>query len=239
MYVFACEASSSTASVALLDGERLLGEFSVNAGNTHTENLLPMTDALLGAASLKPDDVGLFVLSAGPGSFTGVRIAASFLKGLAFGRSVPSVAVSTLEALAFNARGLADIALPCLDARRGQIYSAIFDISGAYPERITPDLALPAEEMIEKARASVESGKKIVVPGDGSHILFDLLSREGFNPVQVPERLKYQSAASAAALGLRFYREGKYTDAASLKPVYLRIPQAERDRLKKLSEQNA
>lgn len=237
MYVFACEASSSTASVALLDGERLIGEFSVNAGNTHTENLLPMTNALFDAASLTVDDVGLFVLSAGPGSFTGVRIAASFIKGLAFGRDVPSVAVSTLESLAMNARGLADISLPCLDARRGQIYSAIFDISGEYPDRITPDLALPAEEMIEKVRPLIGSGKRIAVPGDGSHILNALLIREGCEPAVVPEKLKYQSAASAAALGLRRYLNGEHTDAKSLKPVYLRIPQAERDRQKKLSEE--
>ena len=235
MYVFACEASSATASVALLKDDKLIGEFSVNAGNTHTENLLPMTDALLSAASIGVPDIGLFVLSAGPGSFTGVRIAAAHIKGLAFGRAVPAVAVSTLASLAENVCGSADIAVPCLDARRGQIYSAIFDVSGAAPLRISEDAALSASEMAEKLNPYIEAGKRIAVPGDGSAVLTGVLGGLGANLSEVSERGRYQSAASAAKAGLRLYRQGVYTDAASLRPIYLRIPQAERDRLAKLA----
>ncbi|MBP5270374.1 MAG: tRNA (adenosine(37)-N6)-threonylcarbamoyltransferase complex dimerization subunit type 1 TsaB [Clostridia bacterium] len=238
MYIFACESSSGTASVALLRDRSPLGEFSVNAGNTHTETLLPMTDALLRACGITPADVGLFVLSAGPGSFTGVRIAAAHIKGLAFGRAVPAVAVSTLESLAFNLSGLCDIAAPCLDARRNQIYTSLFDCSGDYPVRMTPDEALPAADAADRIASFAAEGRRIAVPGDGSRVLTGVLKQRGIDAVTPHGTSRFQSAVSAALAGLLKYEKGEFTDAQSLRPVYLRVPQAERDRLERLNHNN-
>ena len=238
MYIFACESSSGTASVALLRDREPLGEFSVNAGNTHTETLLPMTDALFRACGITPDDVGLFVLSAGPGSFTGVRIAAAHIKGLAFGRDVPAASVSTLEALAFNLSGLCDIAAPCLDARRNQIYTSLFDCSGDCPVRLTPDEALPAAAAADRIAPLFAEGKRIAVSGDGSLVLTGVLKQRGTDAVTPPGMSRFQSAVSAALLGLQKYEKGEVTDAQSLRPVYLRIPQAERDRLERLNNKS-
>ena len=147
MKVLALDSTALVASVALCEDGKLLGELTLNNGNTHSQTLLPMVEFLLKQFDMTPGDVDLFAATVGPGSFTGVRIGAATLKGLAFGRNRPCVAVSALEALAYNMRDTDGIVCALMDARRGQFYTATFEVKDGTVERITPDEAKSGEDI--------------------------------------------------------------------------------------------
>ena len=152
MKILAFDSTAKAASVAVCDGERLLGLYNLDNGLTQSELLLPMAENLLASLKLSFNDMGLLAASTGPGSFTGVRIGVSLVKGIAFGRNIPCVSVSTLEALAENISTLEGILVPAMDARRGQLYTAIFKSDGEYAERITPDMAISTEKLAEELK---------------------------------------------------------------------------------------
>lgn len=228
MLILALESTALVASVALCEDERLIGEYSLNNGNTHSETLLPMAESLLSLSSVGTDKIDLFACAAGPGSFTGVRIGAATVKGLAFGRNKPCIGVSSLEALAYNSRGFDGLICPCMNARRGQVYNALFDGGG---NRLCDDRALAIEELCKELAGK---GKRVLVCGDGTGITLD-----GFcgrvDAVPAPERSRYQSAYAVAQCALAEYRAGKRTSDVELTPVYLRLSQAERMRLERES----
>lgn len=228
MIVLAVESSAVAASVALQKDERLLAEMTLNRGNTHSENLLPMVEALLTRLDLTIDDVDLFAVSVGPGSFTGVRIGVATIKGLAFGKNKPCVGVSTLEALAENLAFLSDgLICPVMNARRNQVYTALFRGKA----RLTPDMAISAEELEERLAAYTEP---VLFVGDG----YDLVTSQTGHPyLPLPERLRLQSAASVASVALQKAKEGALLTDAQLSPVYLRPSQAERTRAENLKKQ--
>ena len=126
MIILALDSTAQTGSVALCRDEKLIASFTLNTGNTHSETLLPSVEAVLSLSDMTADDVDLFACAKGPGSFTGVRIGAATVKGLAFGKDKPSLGVSTLEALAYNLRGFSGILCPVMNARRSQVYNALF-----------------------------------------------------------------------------------------------------------------
>ena len=142
MKIFACDSTAKTASVALCENNILLAEFTQNGGNTHSETLLPMVESALKTLGLRADDIDLFACSAGPGSFTGVRIGAATIKGLAFAKGKPCVGVSTLEALAYNLVGYEGLICPVMNARRSQVYTALFRSNGEVLERLMDDSAI-------------------------------------------------------------------------------------------------
>ena len=236
MIIFACDSTAVIASVALCDGEKLLAEFTLNNGNTHSETLLPMTEAILSRLGMTPADIGLFACSAGPGSFTGVRIGVATVKGLAYGRGKPCVGVSSLEALSLNHKGLhpdGTLVCPVMDARRNQLYNALFEIKDGRPERLTPDRAVSAASLASELAGL---GRRTAVCGDGSAILLGALGGLRDGPETVfSDRLGFQSAYSVALAALRAYERGEAVDDAALRPVYLRPPQAERERLERLA----
>lgn len=228
MIVLAIESSAIAASVALQSDDRLLAELTLNRGNTHSENLLPMVETLLTRTGLSVDDVDLFAVSAGPGSFTGVRIGVATVKGLAFGKGKSCVGVSTLEALAENLAFLSDgLICPVMNARRNQVYTALF----RGKSRILPDQAISVAELEEVLSGYSEP---VWFVGDG----YELVTSQIKHVYQtLPERLRLQSAASVAAVALRYAKEGKVTDDARLFPVYLRPSQAERTRAEAMKAQ--
>ena len=236
MIIFACDSTAVIASVALCDGEKLLAEFTLNNGNTHSETLLPMTEAILSRLGMTPADIGLFACSAGPGSFTGVRIGVATVKGLAYGRGKPCVGVSSLEALSLNHKGLhpdGTLVCPVMDARRNQLYNALFEIKDGRPERLTPDRAVSAASLASELAGL---GRRTAVCGDGSAILLGALGGLRDGPETVfSDRLGFQSAYAVALAALRAYERGEAVDDAALRPVYLRPPQAERERLERLA----
>ena len=230
MKIFACDSTAKTASVALCEDNTLLAEFTQNGGNTHSETLLPMTEVLLNSMKTDIDEIDVFAVSEGPGSFTGVRIGAATVKGFAHGKNKPCIGVSTLEALARNlAFGESKIVAPVMDARRGQFYTAKFAYKDGKLERLSEDSAMSYDEFLSDIR---EGGERIYLCGDGylpaRKLLGDELSFE------TPEKLRYQSAYSVAQIAYEKLLSGDRTTAEELRPTYLRLPQAERDRLNKL-----
>ena len=227
MKIFACESTAKTASVALCEDNILLAEFTQNGGNTHSETLLPMTEVLLNSMKTDIDEIDVFAVSEGPGSFTGVRIGAATVKGFAHRKDKPCIGVSTLEALARNlAFGEDKIIIPVMDARCGQFYTAKFAFKDCKLDRIGEDTPMSFEDFLEDVKAL---GERVYLCGDGYAPARKLLGDE-FS-YETPEKLRYQSAYSVAQIAYEKYLAGDRTSAEDLRPTYLRLPQAERDRL--------
>ena len=236
MKILAFDGTAKAASIALTDGDRLLGHYTIDNGLTQSELLLPMAENLLKSLKLSFSDIELYATSVGPGSFTGVRIGVSLIKGLAFGRNIPCVGVSTLEALAENLFPLRGIIVPCMDARRGQVYSATFRCDGEKMERLTEDRAIALCDLAEELRAF--EGESIYISGDGYTVAVSALSKAGITLSPTPELLINESGASVARVAKRMYERGEYQTDIELSPVYLRMPQAERERLEREAEKN-
>ena len=234
MKILAFDGTAKAATVAVLNDDRILGHYTIDNGLTQSELLLPMAESLLKSLKLSYSDIDLFATSVGPGSFTGVRIGVSLVKGLAFGKDIPCVGVSTLEALAENLMPLKGILVPCMDARRGQVYTATFVSNGKELRRITEDRAIPlsllADELKEIKR------KNIYLSGDGYEISKKTLLAEGVKLSPTPELLILESAASVARVAKRLYEAGGDFSDRTLSPIYLRMPQAERERLEREAE---
>ncbi len=225
MITLAIDSTAVAASVAVVDSDKILAEYTVNTALTHSETLLPMIKAVLSSAKLTVKDVELFALTVGPGSFTGVRIGVSVIKGLCFGTNKPIVSVSTLEALARNLEGFEGIICPLMDARRNQLYNALFKNG----KRLTPDRLISAQDL-EKELANYS--EPVYFTGDGYNLAHSLIKAE--NIKHTPVRLRLQNAVAVAITAQESYKanENIFTDA-SIAPIYLRPSQAERERKEK------
>ena len=237
MKILAFDSTAKVASAAVSDGEKILAEYSVDNGLTQSELLLPMAEDLLRSLKMSFADIDLFACSAGPGSFTGVRIGVALVKGLAFGRNIPCAEVSTLEALAENLSGLDGITVAVMDARRGQFYCALFESSENGIKRLTDDAPLSAKELAD-ALASYE-GRTVYLVGDGYLPAKRALESLGVKTAVTPEKLRNESAASVAICAARAALAKKTVSDRDIKPCYLRVPQAERERLERLNTQGA
>lgn len=239
MIILAIDTTAKTATVALTEDERLIGLSILNTNNTHSVTLLSTIESMLSAANVTLNDVGLLVCSAGPGSFTGVRIGAATVKGLAFANGIRCIGVSSLEALAMNIPFVSGTVCAVMDARRGQLYNALFEMSDGVLTRITPDRVITAEELASELS---EHKEKIYTVGDGYAIAREALSSHDLP--DIPETLRYQNAYSVAMLGLKKYNlctaeEREKLTAAALSPIYLRASQAERERNERLKGERA
>ena len=232
MKILALDTTAKTATAAVLEDEKLLGIYTVNTENTHSETLLPMIKSLLSSLSLDVQAIDAFAVSIGPGSFTGVRIGAATLKGLAFGRNKPCVGVSTLKALASNLSGMSGIVCPVMNARRNQVYNAIYRACGKTLTELTADRAIGVPEL-EGELASFK--EPIYLVGDGDFLLYE---SGKLNYAYVPEQLRAQSAASVALCALADFRKGTAVSDSAVVPTYLRPSQAERERNEKSSKEN-
>ena len=233
MKILSLDTSATIASVALCEDDRLLAEYTLNNGNTHSETLLPMVEAVLHAHGMDVEDIDLFAASTGPGSFTGVRIGAATLKGLAFGSGKPCVGVSTLEAIAENLVMRVGLICPVMNARRSQVYTALFRSDGERLTRLSPDEALSIAELDERLSLY---GEAVSFVGDGYDVTLSALEKTTALPV--PDRLRHQSAYSVSQVALRaFYAKNTLTDS-ELKVNYLRPSQAERTLLEKQAERS-
>lgn len=228
MKILALDSSATVASVALCDGEKLLSEYTLNNGNTHSETILPMIEDLLSKFNMTADDVELFAASSGPGSFTGVRIGAATLKGLAFGKNKPCAEVSTLEALAENLVMNRGLICPVMNARRSQVYTALFRSDGEKLTRLMEDSAMSIEEL---DNLLAEYGEPVRFCGDGYGITVGVLKKTSFLPV--PDRLRHQSAYSVACVANRQFADNKCVTDKQFKVTYLRPSQAERELMEK------
>lgn len=234
MKILSLDSTSRYSSVALTEDGKILGHTFLDSGNTHSETLLPAIIDLLQFNHLHSDDIDLFACSAGPGSFTGVRIGVSILKGLCSGKGKPCVGVSTLEALAENLPFEDAILCPVMDARRNQVYTALFLRENGTLTRLTPDDLITLDVLCEKLKAY---NKKIYLCGDGYHLA---KSRMDIPTEDTPELLIAQNAVSVAKVAIRTFAANPDKDFSEgkLQPIYLRASQAERERLEKEKNQN-
>ncbi len=231
MKILAFDGTAKAASVAVADGNKTLAVWTIDNGLTQSELLLPMAEDMLKGLGLGFPDIDLYATAVGPGSFTGVRIGVSLVKGLAFGKGIPCVEVSTLDALAENLRGLCGIIVPCMDARRGQVYSATFKGNGKDLLRVCEDRAISLAELAEELKQY--RGQSIYLSGDGYGVARRALEKAGISLADTPELLILENAASVARVAKRKYEAGEVVSDREMSPLYLRMPQAERERLER------
>lgn len=228
MKILGFDSSARTASVALFDDRRLVAQYFQNCGLTHSRTLLPMAEDMLKNLGVELDDIGLLAVARGPGSFTGIRIGVSTVKGLAWANEMPVLGVSTLEAAAYNGLTLAEGSLVCavMDARRSQFYNALFEMHDGSPVRLCSDRAIDSSDLA----VDIEKYKKpVYLVGDGAELCYNIFGKINFSAVLAPEPLRYQSA-----WGVCMAAAGKAPQAVNeLLPVYLRLSQAERERQRK------
>ncbi len=233
MKILSVDSSAVAASVAICDDTTLLAEYTLNNGNTHSETILPMVESALKMLSLTVDDIDLFAVSNGPGSFTGVRIGTATVKALAFGKDKPCVGVSTLEALAYNLVGYKGLICPVMNARRSQVYTALFESDGERLTRVIEDTPMAVSEL---DGVLAECGEPVRFCGDGYDVTVPNLEKCKY--INVPERERLQSAYSVAVTALEKYKNGEYTNDRELVSTYLRPSQAERERVERLNNEN-
>ena len=230
MKILAFETSAKAASVALMDNGKLLGESYQNTGLTHSQTLMVMAEDLLKTCNLTAKDVEAVAVAAGPGSFTGVRIGVAAAKGFAWGGELPCYGVSTLEAMARNLGAYQGYVVPAMDARRSQVYTAIFHADKGVLTRVEEDMAISLAELSEKIKNFAEP---VFLVGDGAVLCYNTLLEEVPGLVLPPEHRMHQRAAGVALAAQAMADAGDPGNAAELTPNYLRLSQAERERAAK------
>lgn len=230
LLILAFETSAKAASTALLEDGRLLGESYQNTGLTHSQTLMVMAENLLKQCGKTVADVNAVAVAAGPGSFTGVRIGVAAAKGFAWGGEVPCYGVSTLEAMALSLGAYQGYVCPVMDARRSQVYNALYYVNQGQPDCITEDRAISLEQLKQELLALKEP---VFLVGDGSILTYRTLSEEVPNLVLPPEHRMHQRAVGVALLAAQKIAAGEPGDGAALTPNYLRLSQAERERLER------
>ena len=231
MLTLAFASAAKSASVALVRDGALVASYTQCSGLTHSRTLLPMGEDMLKNAELSLNDVDLIAVAHGPGSFTGVRIGVSMVKGLAWAGDKPCVGVSTLEAMAWHGLAAGGLICPVMDARRSQVYNALFRMEDGRPVRLTEDRPIALTELAEELRAYKE---RVFLVGDGAELSFRTLSALGLPCDLAPENLRMQSAWGVAMAAM----DKEPGSADSLLPVYLRLSQAERERQERLDREN-
>jgi len=227
MLTLAFESSAKAASVALVKDGELISQYSQCTALTHSRTLLPMAEDMLKNAELSVKDVDVVAVAHGPGSFTGIRIGVSTVKGLAWAADKPCVGVSTLEAMAWHGLSAGGYICPVMDARRSQVYNAIFRIENGRPVRVTEDRPIALSELAEEVRAL---DAPVFLVGDGTELTRKYFESAGIDCVAAPENLRWQSAWGVAMAA----SDKEPASSADLMCVYLRLSQAERERQERL-----
>ena len=227
MKVLALDSSAKTGSVALVDDNKIIGSFFINTALTHSQTLVPMIDALLKSTNTKADDVDVFAISAGPGSFTGVRIGVAAVKGMAMALDKKCASVSTLEAMAYNYIQEDVTVVAVMDARCQQVYNANFLIDNGEISRLCEDRAVSIEALADDL---AHFDGKIVLVGDGAELCYNNYKDKFDNVFLAPEHIRYQNAFGVAYAAMN----KELISADELMPTYLRLPQAERELKKRM-----
>lgn len=230
MKILSADSSAIAASVALSEENKLIGEFFINTSLTHSQTLMPLINQLLKSTNTKIEDINCIAINAGPGSFTGVRIGVAAVKGLAFANDIPCVSVSTLSSMAYNMIDRNCIVCSVMDARCEQIYNALFKVNNNKIIRLCNDRALSLNDL--KSELS-QINDRIILIGDGAEITYNYLGNQLENVELAPVNLRYQRASSTALAAFEKYKYNQIVTAKELMPIYLRLPQAQRELNKK------
>ena len=230
MKILALETSAKAVSAAISENGRILASGYQDTGLTHSRTLMPIVEHILKNTDLKLSDMDSIAVAVGPGSFTGIRIGVSAAKGLAFSVDKPAVGVSTLAAMARNAAFADGLIVCAMDARRKQVYNALFQADGERLIRLAPDRAISLEELGEELK---KIKKRKIVVGDGAKLCYNALREQDSQMELAPEPLRMQSAQGVARAALEQIRAGRLVKGRELVPVYHRLSQAERERLER------
>ena len=246
MRVLAIDSSGLTATVAIVEDEQTIAEYTTNYKKTHSQTLLPMIDEMVRMVDADLKAIDAIAVAGGPGSFTGLRIGSATAKGLGLALDKPLIHVPTVDAMAYSMYGCEDIICPIMDARRKQVYTGLYSFShkknedgGLYDEPVFQvlrmQMAVPVEELIRHLNVY---RRRVVFLGDGVPVYKEMLAEGLKVPYSfAPSFMNRQRAAAVGALGIRYYEEGRYESAAEFRPEYLRKSQAERERAER--EKNA
>ena len=228
MKILGLDSSGIVASVAIVEDDVLIAEYTVNYKKTHSQTLLPMLDTIAKMTELDLNSIDAIAVAAGPGSFTGLRIGSATAKGLGLALKKPLIAIPTVEGLAYNLYDASGLICPIMDARRKQVYTGIYRFTDHQLEVVEDQMAVPMENMIEKLN---QRGEAVTFLGDGVPVFRELIAEKMTVPYSfAPAHVNKQRAAAIAALGEIYYRQGKTETAMEHVPDYLRVSQAERER---------
>ena len=230
MLILAFETSAKAASVALMEGTKLLGESYQNTGLTHSQTLMVMAEDLLKQCGKTAQDVEAVAVAEGPGSFTGVRIGVAAAKGFAWGKEIPCFGVSTLEAMAESLGIYEGFVCPAMDARRSQVYNALFYVNCSEIERHREDRAIALADLKEDLE---HLDGPIYLVGDGATLTYNTLKDSIDQLILPPEHRMHQRAVGVGLVAARMAAEGLAPSGGELMPNYLRLSQAEREKLEK------
>lgn len=241
MRVLAIDSSGMTATVAVVEDTQTIAEYTVNFKKTHSQTLLPMIDTMGKMIDLELKSIDAIAVAGGPGSFTGLRIGSATAKGLGLALEKPLIHVPTVDGLAYNLYGCQDIICPIMDARRKQVYTGMYtfarrELEGSKQTELVLDVleaqnASPIDELIERLNIH---GRPVVFLGDGVPVYQDVIREKMRVPFSfAPASANHQRAAVVGALGIQYYKEGKFETAMEHQPDYLRVSQAERERAEK------
>lgn len=236
MKILGVECSAGPASAAIIEDGKIVGSSFVNIKTTHSQTLMPMIAFLLKSTGISVDELDGIAVAAGPGSFTGIRIGISAVKGLAAPEKIPCVGVSTLRAMAELFRNRSCILCAVMDARCNQVYNALFTIENGNIHRLCEDRALMCDELASELEALERDGLPIVVTGDGTELFYPHIQSLP-NTLKADMTVRYQNAVGVGLAAEDDFKSGKTLSPDRLLPVYLRLPQAERELKKKQQEE--
>ncbi len=231
MRILALDSSGLVATVAILEDDQTVAEYTVNYKKTHSQTLLPMLDEIVKLTEFDLSTVDAIAVAGGPGSFTGLRIGAATAKGLGLALNKPLIHVPTVDGMAYGLYGVSGLICPIMDARRNQVYTGIYRFENDEFVVVEEQMAIALDELIEKLNAY---GEKVTFLGDGVPVYRSQLEEKMDTEFYLaPAHVNRQSAAAVGALGMKYYAEGKTETATEHKPDYLRLSQAERERAEK------
>jgi len=232
--ILALDSSGLVASVAVVEDDNMLAEYTVNYKKTHSQTLLPMLDEIVKMTEQDLGTIDAIAVAAGPGSFTGLRIGSATAKGLGLALDRPLIHVPTVDALAWNLYGSRARICPMMDARRNQVYTGVYGFDGETFEVLVPQMAAAVTEIIDMLN---EEEGEVIFLGDGVPVYREIIEDRIRVPYQfAPAHCSKQRAGCVAALGMQYFKEGKIETAADHAPDYLRLSQAERERAAKEHE---
>ncbi|MCM1158694.1 MAG: tRNA (adenosine(37)-N6)-threonylcarbamoyltransferase complex dimerization subunit type 1 TsaB [Bacteroidales bacterium] len=236
MKILAVDSSGLVASVAVLDEDNLIAEYTINYKKTHSQTLLPMLDEIVRMTETRLEDIDAIAVAKGPGSFTGLRIGAATVKGLGFALKKPIIGIPTLEGLAMNLYGTGSLVCPLMDARRNQVYTGIYRFQGGVLQVVKEQVAIGIEEIVEALNLI---GESVIFLGDGVPVYRECIAEKMTVPYAfAPAHVNKQRAAAVGARAMDYWKIGLYSDADAFEPEYLRLSQAERERLEKEGRQS-
>lgn len=234
MKILALDSSGLVASVAVMEDNVMLAEYTMNYKKTHSQTLLPMLDELAKMIELDLDTIDAIAVAGGPGSFTGLRIGSATAKGLGLALKKPLISIPTVDGLAYNLCGTDKLVCPLMDARRNQVYTGIYEFEGNELKTVEPQMAVELSQIIEKLN---QLGREVIFLGDGYPVYEGKIAEQIKVPyTEAPAHLSRQRAGALASLAFTYAKKGLVQTAVEHQPDYLRLSQAERERMEKEKE---